>query len=223
MSSYTRRSRLRSISLSLRRHRSALTHTSRAFRNGLAELPPVPDSRAVRRTLRRDDSTVKSVETYFSSYGFRIGALSAGRDILDVTGTTSEIARAFDASGRDGPPQQRSPRRALHERRHTSSVARPRRHGSSRDSIGRYPVRRTLSRCHSSAQAVTCPCLPDAVVRTGTTPKSLGGYTAHSKPSSMASQERGPTAIPAPDRRSACTNSPTTTRATSRPTSRATD
>ena len=41
--------------------------------------------------------TVNAVRRYFKSYGLHVGALSKGHNILHVTGTTSNIARAFDA------------------------------------------------------------------------------------------------------------------------------
>jgi subtilase family serine protease len=43
-------------------------------------------------------ATVNAVRAYFRSYGLSVGALSAGDNVLHVTGTTSDIARAFDSS-----------------------------------------------------------------------------------------------------------------------------
>jgi hypothetical protein len=43
-------------------------------------------------------STVAAVRTYFAGYGLHVGALSAGHTVLHVSGTTPEIARAFQAS-----------------------------------------------------------------------------------------------------------------------------
>jgi kumamolisin len=42
-------------------------------------------------------STVNAVEGFLKSFGLRVGALSKGRNILHVSGTTSAIAHAFDA------------------------------------------------------------------------------------------------------------------------------
>ena len=42
-------------------------------------------------------SSVNAVRDYFESFGLRAGALSKGRLVLHVTGTTAEIARAFAA------------------------------------------------------------------------------------------------------------------------------
>ena len=42
-------------------------------------------------------STVSAVEGFLKSYGLRVGALSKGRNILHVSGTTRAISRAFDA------------------------------------------------------------------------------------------------------------------------------
>ena len=42
-------------------------------------------------------ATVDAVRQYFAGYGLRVGALSAGRIVLHVSGSTTDIARAFDA------------------------------------------------------------------------------------------------------------------------------
>lgn len=42
-------------------------------------------------------ATVARVSDYFAGYGLRVGALSKGRNVLHVSGTTTAIARAFDA------------------------------------------------------------------------------------------------------------------------------
>jgi subtilase family serine protease len=42
--------------------------------------------------------TVDTVRSYLKGYGLSVGSLSTGRDILHVSGTTTDLARAFDAS-----------------------------------------------------------------------------------------------------------------------------
>jgi subtilase family serine protease len=42
--------------------------------------------------------TVDTVRSYLKGFGLSVGALSTGRDILHVSGTTTDMARAFDAS-----------------------------------------------------------------------------------------------------------------------------
>ena len=48
-------------------------------------------------TYGATSSEVAALRAYFARYGMSHTTLSAGRDILHVRGTTSEIARAFDA------------------------------------------------------------------------------------------------------------------------------
>jgi subtilase family serine protease len=120
-------------------------------------------------------ATVNAVERYFSSYGFRIGALSAGRDMLHVTGTTRDIARAFDA-----PVETvRLSTGALDAHFTTdaslpSSLAHDVTAVAGLDSV--LPESTSLEQTHANAVATPTAC-PAAGSSTGTTPNSVGGYT----------------------------------------------
>jgi subtilase family serine protease len=122
-------------------------------------------------------STVHVVERYFSSYGFRIGALSAGRDILHVTGTTSEIARAFDA-----PVETVRLSTGALDAHFTSDASLPSSLAhdvtavAGLDSV--VPESTNVMASHTSAKTVATPtACPAAGSSTGTTPNSVGGYT----------------------------------------------
>lgn len=122
-------------------------------------------------------ASVSAVEHYFSAYGFHIGALSKGRNILHVTGTTSEIARAFDASvetlrvsngGLDAhfTSDATLPKALAHD---VTAVA-------GLDSVA--PESTSLESVHASAPHVALPqTCPAAGSSSGTTPNSVGGYT----------------------------------------------
>ncbi|HEY1762498.1 MAG TPA: S53 family peptidase [Acidimicrobiales bacterium] len=122
-------------------------------------------------------ATVHAVEHYFSTYGFRIGALSAGHDILHVTGTTGDIARAFDA-----PVETVRLSTGALDAHFTSSASLPSTLAhdvtavAGLDSV--VPESTNLATTHASASAVTAPtACPAAGSSTGTTPNSVGGYT----------------------------------------------
>ena len=122
-------------------------------------------------------STVRAVEHYFSSYGFHIGALSTGRDILRVTGTTREIARAFDA-----PVETVRLSTGSLDAHFTSNATLPSSLAhdvtavAGLDSV--VPESTNLEMTHASANAVAAPSTcPAAGSSTGTTPNSVGGYT----------------------------------------------
>ena len=64
----------------------------------VAELPPLSDTRrSTRRASARRARPCTQSSTTSRPTAFASAALSTGRDILHVTGTTREIARAFDA------------------------------------------------------------------------------------------------------------------------------
>jgi subtilase family serine protease len=122
-------------------------------------------------------ATVRAVEHYFSTYGFRIGALSKGRDILHVTGTTSEIARAFDA-----PVETVRLSTGALDAHFTSNATLPSSLAhdvtavAGLDSV--VPESTNLDTTHASAHAATAPTACSAAgSSTGTTPNSVGGYT----------------------------------------------
>jgi subtilase family serine protease len=121
-------------------------------------------------------ATVAAVEHYFSSFGFRVGALSKGRNILRVTGTTSEISHAFDA-----PVETVRLSDGALDAHFTSEATLP--HSLARDvtaiaglnAVAPESANLELPRATSTvALPTTCP---DAGSSTGTTPNSVGGYT----------------------------------------------
>jgi subtilase family serine protease len=121
-------------------------------------------------------ATVTSVERYFSSYGFRIGALNKGRNILHVTGTTSEISRAFDAPTEtvrlsDGALDAHFTAEATlpHSLAHDVTAV------AGLDSV--VPESTSLELPHVSPSAAAPTTCPAAGSSTGTTPNSVGGYT----------------------------------------------
>ncbi|MGA7835064.1 MAG: protease pro-enzyme activation domain-containing protein [Acidimicrobiales bacterium] len=127
-------------------------------------------------------TSVKSVEQYFASYGFRIGALSAGHNILHVTGTTSDIAHAFDASvetvrlsngalDAHFTADATLPGTLAHE---VTAVA-------GLDAVA--PESTTVEMNHASASVAAPTTCASAGSSTGTTPNSVGGYTVQQQAS----------------------------------------
>lgn len=120
---------------------------------------------------------VRAVERYFSSYGFRIGALSKGHNILHITGTTSEIARAFDA-----PVETVRMSNGALDAHFTSDATLPNSLAhdvtavAGLDSV--VPESTNLETAHVSAPRVALPQTCSAAgSSTGSTPNSVGGYT----------------------------------------------
>jgi subtilase family serine protease len=118
--------------------------------------------------------TVNALRTYFTSYGLRVGALSAGRDIVRVTGSTTDIAHAFDAS----LETVRLSDGAL-DAHFTTSASLP--HALAHDVTAvagldtTAPLSTNLEVSHDvDSVATTCPAAGSS---TGTTPNSVGGYT----------------------------------------------
>jgi subtilase family serine protease len=122
-------------------------------------------------------ASVKRIEDYFTSYGFHVGALSAGHNILHVTGTTSELARAFDAPVEtvrlsDGSLDAHFTTDATLP----TTLARDVTAVAGLDSV--VPESTNLEMTHASERAVTLPTTcPAAGNSTGTIPNSVGGYT----------------------------------------------
>jgi subtilase family serine protease len=121
-------------------------------------------------------ATLHTVEKYFSSYGFHIGTLSAGRNILHVTGTTQEISRAFDA-----PVETVRLSTGTLDAHFTSRASLPSSLAhdvtavSGLDTV--VPESTNLEAPHTSANVATATTCPAAGSSTGTTPNSVGGYT----------------------------------------------
>jgi subtilase family serine protease len=122
-------------------------------------------------------ATVNAVKRYFSTYGIRIGALSTGRDILHVTGTTRQIARAFDA-----PVETVRLSTGALDAHFTSNASLPSSLAhdvtavAGLDSVA--PESTNVETTNTNAHAATAPtACPAAGSSTGTTPNSVGGYT----------------------------------------------
>ena len=80
------------------RHEAALTNYIANLSNtGSPEYHRYLTPASYAATYGATSSEVAALRTYFARYGMSHTTLSAGRDILHVRGTTSEIARAFDA------------------------------------------------------------------------------------------------------------------------------
>jgi subtilase family serine protease len=119
-------------------------------------------------------SAVRAVQSYFTSYGLRVGALSAGRDIVRVTGSTTDIAKAFDA-----PLETVRLSSGALDAHFTSSASLP--HALAHDVTAvagldtTAPLTTNLEVSHD-VDSVATAC-PSAGSSTGTTPNSFGGYT----------------------------------------------
>ncbi len=119
-------------------------------------------------------ATVHAVRTYFASFGLRVGDLSAGRNVLRVAGTTTKIARAFDA-----PVETVRVAGGVLDAHFVSAASLPQ--AIAKDiagvaglsSVAPDTANATALASHGSV-AQTCP---SAGSSTGTTPNSVGGYT----------------------------------------------
>jgi len=118
-------------------------------------------------------STVEAVRSYLRDYGLRVGALSTGRNVLRVTGTTREIAAAFDARVEtlrlsDG----------VLDAHFTSAGSLPRALAKDVTAVAGLssvaPLSTNIIRRHAAASPSTCAA---AGSDSGTTPNNLGGYT----------------------------------------------
>lgn len=121
-------------------------------------------------------SSVTALRAYFKGYGLDGFSLSAGHDILHLSGTTTDIARAFDApletvrlgNGALDAHFVRSASLPHALARDVSAVA-------GLDSVTPLSTNLALSRAVPSvATAQTCPAAGSS---SGTTPNSVGGYT----------------------------------------------
>jgi subtilase family serine protease len=125
-------------------------------------------------------ATVNALRSYFTSYGLRVGALSAGRDIMRVTGSTTDIAHAFDA-----PLETVRLSNGLLDAHFTSSASLP--HALAGDVTAvagldtTVPLTTNLNVSHDvDSVATACPAAGSS---TGTTPNSVGGYTVQQQAS----------------------------------------
>jgi subtilase family serine protease len=123
-------------------------------------------------------ASVTAVRSYFARYGLRVGDLSAGRNVLHVTGTTTQIARAFDA--RVDTVRFRGGVLDAHFVSAGSlpqAIAKDVTAVAGLSSVAPESTNLTLSHV---AVAGTCP---SAGSSTGTTPNSVGGYTVQQQAS----------------------------------------
>ena len=117
--------------------------------------------------------TVRAVSNYFESYGLHVGALSKGHNILRVTGTSSTIARAFDA-----PVETiRLSDGSLHAH-FTVAASLPQALAKDVTAVAGLSTVQPESTNTSTTHAATAPTTcPSAGSSAGTTPNSVGGYT----------------------------------------------
>jgi len=122
-------------------------------------------------------ATVSAARTYFTGFGLRVGALSAGRTVLRVAGTTRQIARAFDAS----VETVRLAGSTL-DAHFTSRASLPAALAKDVTAVAGLsnvePETTSLEpSAHVSTPAATAGTCVSAGSSTGTTPNSVGGYT----------------------------------------------
>jgi len=122
-------------------------------------------------------ATVAAVRSYFVGFGLRGGRLSKGRIVLHLSGSTTDIARAFATP-------LATVRRAdgVLAAQFTAPATLPA--SIARDVAGVAglstvtPPTANLVRPHASPAVTTPTTCPSAGSQSGTTPNSLGGYTA---------------------------------------------
>jgi subtilase family serine protease len=121
-------------------------------------------------------SSVDALRAYFKGYGLRVTSLSAGHDILHVTGTTTDIARAFDA-----PLETVRLSDGALDAHFTSSASLPHALASDVTAVAGLdtvtPLSTNLEVSRDVPAVATAGTCPAAGSSTGTTPNSVGGYT----------------------------------------------
>jgi subtilase family serine protease len=122
-------------------------------------------------------ATITAVRSYFSRFGLRVGALSAGHNILHVSGTTTQIARAFDASVET--VRLNGTTLDAHFTSRASLPAPVAKDVAAVAGLSNVRPETTALQpsAHASKSAVTAGTCPSAGSSTGTTPNSVGGYT----------------------------------------------
>ncbi len=121
-------------------------------------------------------SSVDAVRDYFAGFGLHVGALSKGRLVLHLRGTTTQIARAFSASVET---VRRADGVLAAQLATTGTVPAPVAHhiaGVAGLSTVVQPSTNLVTSHESSRVALPTTC-PDDGGETGTTPNSNGGYT----------------------------------------------
>ena len=118
-------------------------------------------------------ATVKAVDGYLRDFGLRVGTLSAGRNLLHVTGTTRQIAAAFDA-----PVETVRLSDGALDAHFTNPASLPRALAQDVTAVAGLssvePLSTNTIRGHVAASPSACAA---AGSDSGTTPNSLGGYT----------------------------------------------
>jgi subtilase family serine protease len=121
-------------------------------------------------------SSVAALRAYFKGYGLRATSLSAGHDVLHVTGTTTAIARAFDA-----PLETVRLTDGSLDAHFTSSASLPHALAGDVTAVAGLdtvtPLSTNLELSHDVPSVATAGSCPAAGSSTGTTPNSVGGYT----------------------------------------------
>jgi subtilase family serine protease len=121
-------------------------------------------------------SSVDAVRDYFAGFGLHVGALSKGRLVLHLRGTTTQIARAFSASVET---VRRVDGVLAAQLATTGTVPAPVAHhiaGVAGLSTVVQPSTNLVTSHESTRIALPSAC-PDDGGETGTTPNSNGGYT----------------------------------------------
>ena len=122
------------------------------------------------------DATVETVSTYMKSFGLKVNSLSAGRVLLHISGTTNNIAHAFDASittvrsssGELGA--QFTDRATL-----PANIAQQIQGIYGLSTV--VPKTRHLLHASATSAPSTCSSAQAGASASSTTPNSLGGYT----------------------------------------------
>ena len=121
-------------------------------------------------------SSVTALRAYFTGYGLRVASLSAGHNILHVTGTTTDIARAFDA-----PLETVRMSDGALDAHFTTSASLPHALASDVTAVAGLdtvtPLSTNLEVSRVTPSVATASTCPAAGSSTGTTPNSVGGYT----------------------------------------------
>jgi subtilase family serine protease len=125
------------------------------------------------RSYGATTKSVTAVRSFLESYGLHVGALSKGHNILSVTGTSANIARAFDA-----PVETiRLSDGSLHAH-FTVAASLPQALAKDVTAVAGLstvqPETTNTSTPHAAAAPATCASAGSSA---GTTPNSVGGYT----------------------------------------------
>jgi subtilase family serine protease len=117
-------------------------------------------------------ATVRAVRSYFRRYGLKVTDLSAGRNVLHVTGTTTQIAHAFDA-----PVETVRLAGGVLDAHFTSTASLPHALVNDVTAVAGLSSVAPLSTNTSVGKVQTATTCPSAGSSSGTTPNSVGGYT----------------------------------------------